>query len=170
MLDFKNYEETNLKGVYKIKIEKFTDDRGYILNLFENKKTHFYQDKLTVSKKNVLRGLHCDSINDKLIFCIKGKFKLVVVNYDINHEQYLQKIHFDMEEKSDYAVFVPRNFLNGHYCLEDNTFFYYKWSSGYITPEKQITISWNSPSLSIDWGLIEKNPHLSERDKCATLI
>ena len=170
MLGFSGVEETSLKGVFKINLEKFSDDRGFVLNVFKNESLHFNQEKLTVSKKNVLRGLHSDTKNDKLIYCLRGKFKLVVVNFIKDSVQYLNKEEFMMDENSNFAIFVPKNFLNGHYCLEDNTYFYYKWSSGYILPEDQISINWNSPSLNIDWQLIEKQPILSDRDKLAKLI
>ena len=170
MLGFSLVKQTALDGVFTVASEKFSDERGFVLNVFKNETFHFNQEKLTVSKKNVLRGLHSDTKNDKLIYCLRGAFKLVVINYIKGSEQYLNKIEFDMNENSDYAVFVPKNFLNGHYCLENNTYFYYKWSSGYITPKDQISVNWNSPSLSIDWGLTEKSPILSERDRLAEMI
>ena len=164
MLGFSKIEETKLKGVFKVFIEKFEDSRGCIVNLFNNKDYHFNQEKLTISHKNVLRGLHSDTINDKLIYCLRGKFFLVVVNYDKKSEQYLQKVEFEIGEDSNYAVFVPKNFLNGHYCMMNNTYFYYKWSNGYVEPEKQISIKWNSPSLKIKWPLIYNVPIVSDRD------
>lgn len=170
MLGFSNVEKTSLDGVFKVNLEKFIDDRGFVLNVFKNESYHFNQEKLTVSKKNVLRGLHSDTKNDKLIYCLRGKFKLVVINFIKDSVQYLKKIEFNMDENSNFAVFVPKNFLNGHYCLQNNTYFYYKWSSGYILPEEQISVGWNSPSLKIDWGLLEDEPILSERDKMAKLI
>lgn len=170
-MDF-NVETTNLDGVYKVYLEKYFDDRGKIVNLLDYHPNgeKYLLNKLTISKKNVLRGLHGDAINDKLIYCIRGKFKLIVVNYDQNHAQFLQKSYFDMDEQSDFAVFVPKGFLNGHYNLEDNTYFYYKWSSGYVSADQQISVNWNSPSLALDWNLTDSQPHLSDRDKNAKLI
>jgi len=167
-----NIEKTKLEGVCKVYLEKYFDDRGQIINLLDYHPSgkKYLLDKLTISKKNVLRGLHTDTVNDKLIYCIRGRFKLVVVNYNKNHEQFLQKSYFDMDEQSDFAVFVPKYFLNGHYNLENNTYFYYKWSSGYVPADQQISVNWNSPSLAIDWDLIENKPHLSDRDKNAKLI
>jgi dTDP-4-dehydrorhamnose 3,5-epimerase len=168
--DEKSIEKTDLDGVFKIKLEKFFDDRGFVLNIYKNNTLHFNQEKLTVSKKNVLRGLHSDTVNDKLIYCLRGSFKLVVVNFIEGSDQYMRKTEFLMNEESNYAVFVPKNFLNGHYCLEDNTYFYYKWSSGYVMPDEQISVNWSSPSLSIDWGLLEKEPILSDRDRAAIIL
>ncbi len=161
---FKNTEETSLKGAFKVLLDKYEDDRGHVLNVFDNSETHFNQEKLTVSKKHVLRGLHSDTKNDKLIYCLLGKMLLVVVNYDINSKQYLYKLEIEMDENSNFAIFVPKNFLNGHYCMSKKVYFYYKWSDGYVLPEEQVSVRWNSPKLDINWHLLTKEPILSDRD------
>ena len=81
-----------LKGVYKVHLENFSDNRGTIVNLFDIEQfSSFKVEKLSKSKKNVLRGLHGDSINDKLIYCLKGAMHLAIVNYDSKSDQYLKK-------------------------------------------------------------------------------
>jgi len=164
-------EETELQGVYKILLERFSDERGSIVNLFDTEQLpRFKIDKLTRSTRNVLRGLHGDSTNNKLIYCLQGKIHLVVVNYDKNSPQYLEKIQIDMDEKSAFAVYVPKNFLNGHYCLSDSCLFYYKWSESYVNPEDQFSILWSDDILNIQWPLLEEEPILSSRDKNSKTI
>ena len=70
-----------------------------------------------------------------------------------------------MDEDSNYAVFVPKGFLNGHYCMSDDCLFYYKWSESYVTPENQFSVRWNDKTLDIQWPLIEDIPILSSRDE-----
>ena len=159
-------KKTSLDGVYKILLENFSDDRGKIINLFDKEQfPKFKIDKLTRSSKNVLRGLHGDTINDKLIYCLQGKIFLVVVNYDEKSEQFLNKVEIEMSENSDFAVFVPRNFLNGHYCMSDTCLFFYKWSESYVPPEKQFSVMWNDNDLNINWPLLNGDPVLSLRDQ-----
>ena len=159
-------ENLSLDGVYKVYLENFSDERGQITNLFDCEQfSQFKIDKLTKSNRNVLRGLHGDTNNDKLIYCLQGKIHLVVVNYDKSSPQYLKKIQLDMDENNNFAVFVPRNFLNGHYCISETCLFYYKWSDSYVHPDKQFSVAWNDESLNIEWPLLEKEPILSERDK-----
>ena len=163
-------EPLSLEGIYKIHLENFSDERGQITNLFDCEQfPQFKIDKLTKSTKNVLRGLHGDSNNDKLIYCLQGKIFLVVVNYDKSSPQYLKKVQIEMDENSNFAVFIPKNFLNGHYCLTDTCLFYYKWSESYVPPEKQFSILWNDKDLNINWPLLENKPILSERDKKAKI-
>ena len=59
-----------------------------ILLLVKNIK--FKHDKFSLSKKNVLRGLHGDSKTWKLISCPYGKFLLVVVDCRKNSKNYLK--------------------------------------------------------------------------------
>jgi dTDP-4-dehydrorhamnose 3,5-epimerase len=159
-------EETSLDSVYKIHLENFSDNRGEIVNLFDiDQFSTFKVDKMSKSKRNVLRGLHGDISNDKLIYCLYGKIYLVVVNYDKDSPQYLQKIGIEMSDDKPFAVFVPKNFLNGHYCLSETCLFYYKWSDSYVSPEKQFSVRWDDEDLDITWPLLEAEPILSDRDK-----
>jgi dTDP-4-dehydrorhamnose 3,5-epimerase len=159
-------EELELKGVYKVYLEKFSDDRGTITNIFDIEQfSTFKVEKLSRSKKNVLRGLHGDSTNDKIIYCLSGKIYLAIVNYDRESEQFLEKIEIEISEDSNFAILVPKNFLNGHYCLTENCLFYYKWSESYVEPSKQFSVPWDDKKLGINWPLLEDKPIVSERDK-----
>ena len=63
----------------KIKILKnstFKDKRGYYWTTWRKgdvKKIKFNHDKFSISKKNVLRGFHCDFKSWKLVTCVFGK-------------------------------------------------------------------------------------------------
>ena len=82
-------KKTKLNGVLKISLSPFKDFRGKYLEIFNkglfkkiNKKIKFIQDDVSISKKNIFRGIHGDNKTWKLITCLEGKFLLVVVNYD----------------------------------------------------------------------------------------
>ena len=70
-----------------------------------------------------------------------------------------------MSGDKPFAVFVPKNFLNGHYCLSETCLFYYKWSDSYVSPGKQFSVRWDDEDLDITWPLLEAEPILSDRDK-----
>ena len=78
---------TKLNGVLKIRLDPFKDFRGKYLEIYNSilfkktrKKVKFIQDDISVSKKNVLRGIHGDFRTWKLITCLEGEFTLLVVN------------------------------------------------------------------------------------------
>ena len=82
--------------MYKVEVYKnssFRDKRGYYWTSWKKgliKNLEFKHDKFSLSKKNVLRGLHGDKKTWKLISCPYGKFFLVVVNCIENSKDYLK--------------------------------------------------------------------------------
>ena len=68
-----------LDGIKIFKGNNFKDKRGYIWTSWLNKKyrINFIQDKFSLSKKNVFRGLHYDEKTWKLISCVYGKIFFV---------------------------------------------------------------------------------------------
>ncbi len=167
-------KKTNLEGVLKITLDTFEDHRGYYIETYNedlyNKNgidIKFIQDDVSVSKKNVLRGIHGDRETWKLISCLEGEFYLLVVNNDENSKQYKQWESFILSEKNRIQILVPPNYGNGHLVLSKRTIFHYKQSTNYY-PKRQFTIRWNDPNYKFNWPI--KNPILSERDKLGHFV
>lgn len=163
-----NVERTKLDGVLLIKLDVFEDHRGQYVEIYNEAlyKEHgidvkFIQDDISVSFKDVLRGIHGDSQTWKLISCLYGEFYLVVVNWDSLSSQYGQWESFILSEKNRVQVLVPPKFGNGHMVLSDRAIFHYKQSTCY-NRTNQFTIMWNDPKLNISWPI--KKPILSKRD------
>ena len=160
---------TELDKVLLIKIEAFKDHRGFYLETY-NKKCYmdnnididFIQDDISVSKKNVLRGIHGDGKTWKLVSCLFGEFYLVVLNNDEGSNQYGKWESFNLSADRFEQVLIPPKFGNGHLVLSEKAIFHYKQST-YYEPESQFSIKWNDPKYSIYWPI--ENPILSNRDK-----
>ena len=146
--------------------DSFEDFRGELYTLFKqtNNDLIFNHDKVSVSRKNVLRGLHGDSKSWKLITCLAGEVMLVVVDNRKNSLNYLKWDSIILTAKNKKSVLVPPMFANGHLVLSNEATFFYKWSySGkYPDVEDQFTLKWNDPNLEIHWPI--SNPILSKRD------
>ena len=146
--------------------DSFEDFRGELYTLFKQEDSDliFNHDKVSVSRKNVLRGLHGDSKSWKLITCLAGEVMLVVVDNRNNSPNYLKWDSIILTEKNRKSVLVPPMFANGHLVLSDEATFFYKWSypGQYPDVEDQFTLKWNSPELNIHWPIT--NPILSKRD------
>ena len=162
-------DKTSLTGVMKIGLTSFEDHRGsysetYNKNFFlENGiDVEFLQDDISVSKKNVLRGIHGDQKTWKLITCLYGEFQLIVVNNDLQSNEYKKWESFNLSFENKIQILVPPKFGNGHLVLSDKCIFHYKQNSEYDRAG-QFTIKWNDPSFSFKWKI--HNPILSERDK-----
>ena len=78
----KNVVESALSGVLKIELDPYVDERGEIWSIYEDCEMlpTFVEDKVTISRKGVLRGLHGDAHTDKLICCMRGEIFLAVVD------------------------------------------------------------------------------------------
>jgi|TARA_Y100000294_G_scaffold43206_1_gene39528 dTDP-4-dehydrorhamnose 3,5-epimerase len=162
--------KTKLEGVLKIKLSPFHDFRGKYLEIFNKKlfkktkkKINFIQDDISISKKNVLRGIHGDYITWKLITCLHGKFLLLVVNNIKNHKEYKKSQIFELSEDNNLQILVPPGFGNSHYVKTKRAIFHYKQSTLY-NKKLQFTIKWNNANFRFKWPF-KSNPITSKRDR-----
>ena len=123
--------KTKLDGVLLITPPTiFQDFRGTYVETYNERlyneagvKVKFVQDDISVSKRNMLRGIHGDAETWKLVSCLFGQFLL-----------------------------VPPKFGNGHLTLSELAIFQYKQST-YYDRARQFTILWNDPKLNIQWPI-----------------
>ena len=146
--------------------DSFEDFRGELYTLFKQEDSDlvFNHDKVSVSRKHVLRGLHGDSKSWKLITCLAGEVMLVVVDNREDSPNYLKWDSIILTDKNRKSVLVPPMFANGHLVLSKEATFFYKWSypGEYPDVKDQFTLKWNDPSINIYWPI--SNPILSKRD------
>jgi len=147
--------------------DSFEDYRGELYTVF-NQDEHelvFNHDKVSISKQNVLRGLHGDSKAWKLITCLAGEIYLVVVDNRPSSDTYLAWDSIILTGKNRKQVLVPPMFANGHLVLSSEATFFYKWSypGEYPDVKDQFSLNWKDPKINIYWPI--DNPILSKRDK-----
>ena len=162
--------KTKLDGVLLIKPPTiFEDFRGTYIETYNEKLyteagigIKFVQDDISVSLRNVLRGIHGDSKTWKLVSCLYGKFHLVVINWDEASPQFGKWESFVLSDQNRLQVLIPPKFGNGHLTLSKLAIFHYKQST-YYNRVAQFTLLWNDPKLNIRWPI--KNPIVSRRDE-----
>jgi dTDP-4-dehydrorhamnose 3,5-epimerase len=162
-------EKTKLDNVVKIIPTVFKDFRGEYIETYnkdfmiENKiDIEFLQDDISVSKKNVLRGIHGNKTTWKLVSCLYGSFQLIVVNNDKDSKQYKKWESFELSSENKLQILVPPKFGNGHLVTSEKTIFHYKQNTQYDR-NSQFTIKWNDPEFKFKWKI--NDPILSDRDK-----
>lgn len=173
-------EKTNLKGVLLIKSEPFleeqgeffADTRGEFVETYNKDKynnlginINFIEDDISVSKKDVLRGIHGDNKTWKLVSCLYGKVFFVAVNCDEKSSDFGKWESFDLNEENHWSVLVPPMHGSGYLALTEKVIFQYKQSESY-NPGGQFTYKWNDPRFNISWPI--KNPILSARDSAGS--
>mgnify|MGYP003150966957 FL=1 len=160
----KNIVKHSIDGLLEIHLDPFYDTRGEIWSIYEECDLfpNFVEDKVTISNKGVLRGLHGDFRTDKLITCLHGELFLAVADMRKDSPQYKKSVTFKLSQEQPKMILVPAGCLNGHLCISEKCIFFYKWSKKYSNPEDQITVRWNDDDLKINWPIQE--PILSDRD------
>lgn len=147
----------------------YTDFRGELWTLWKRGEFEpdldFNHDKVSVSRKNVLRGIHGDSKSWKLITCLHGSIYFVVVDNRKDSPNYLKWDWIILDDQRRKSVLVPPMFGNGTFTLTDKSIFHYKWAyeGEYADVDQQFTIKWNDPRLDIPWPV--SNPILQPRDR-----
>lgn len=162
-------EKTSLERVLLIKPDVFEDFRGSNFETYNEdlyKKggiaANFIHDTVSVSYKNVLRGIHGDNETWKLVSCLYGRIYFVVLNYDKSSDEFGKWKSFILDDENRDQVLVPPKFGNAHLVLTDKVVFHYRWST-YYDRSKQFSIRYDDSRFNIQWPI--KSPILSPRDE-----
>ena len=144
-----------------------TDYRGDLWTIWNSMASSvpFNHDKVSTSRKHVLRGIHGDYKSTKLVTCLHGELYFVVVDNRKDSDTYLQWDHMILDDRAKKSVLLPPGFGNAFFVLSDNSVFFYKWAyeGSYPDVQDQFTLKWNDERLSINWPIEE--PILQPRDK-----
>lgn len=166
-----NVQNLSLGGLLLIEADVFTDDRGYFIELFHEEKyfmlgvkEEFRQDNLSVSKKNVVRGLHFQVEpfeQGKLVRVIKGAALDVVVDIRPDSPTFGRHESVMLTGDNRKVLWIPPGFAHGFSVLEDETVFHYKCTNFY-NKDSEKGIRFDDGELNIDWQV--KNSLVSEKD------
>ena len=151
----------------KIRQLKYFDNRGYFQEIFLNRNLNLKVKFTAVakSKKNVIRGLHFQKINQqtKLVHVIEGKILDVVINLKKN-SKYFGKVSKFLLNEGD-ILFIPKFYGHGYECLSKKCKILYHLEK-YRDAKNESGISFKDKKVFKKWKT--KKPILSKRDK--TLI
>ena len=155
---------TNGPKILKTKI--FKDNRGFLKEIFQNKVLNkkFPFDIMSFSKKNVLRGLHLQTVNSqaKLITVTYGKIFDVAVDLRKNSKTFGKYVSIVISHNDSFSFYIPEGFAHGFVCLSKTCTVNYKCSN-YRHAKSERTISWDDKDLDIKWPI--KKPILSAKDR-----
>jgi len=142
----------------KFKIQKFVDSRGFLAELYSKNKINlqFRHSIISISKKNVIRGLHFRIKPEYKILCvIKGKIKDFCINLK---KKEIKK--FVLKENE--CLLIPPGYAHGYECYSKENIVIYFLSWPYSS-KLQSGIFWADKDLNLKWKI--KKPILSKRDK-----
>lgn len=158
-----------LDGILIIEPRIFTDERGYFFEMYQQQRFHelgippFIQDNHSLSKANVVRGLHYQQPNaqGKLVGVTQGAVWDVVVDIRRSSPNYGKWFSIILNAENHRQMYIPPGFAHGFCVVSEIAAFYYKCTELY-DPTAEQGIAWDDPFLNIDWPV--KNPILSDKD------
>ena len=166
-------EPLKLKGVYRIKLERIGDERGYFMRFYNHDvfashglQTVWQQESVSFNKqKNTIRGLHFQLPpfdETKIVRAAQGMIWDVFVDLRKDSETYGEWDAIELSAENDTAVYIPKGFAHGFKTLAENTLVEYKIDANY-NAESVAGLLWNDETLAVEWNT--ENPIMSERDK-----
>lgn len=165
-MDIKSTEIDGLKLIYQ---NIFVDNRGKFLKTFNNNiflenslNLHFQESFFSISKKNVIRGMHFQTFpfqNTKLVYLSKGSILDVVLDLREQSKTYGKYFTIELDEKIPIALLIPPGCAHGFLSLKNNSIVNYQQTSCF-NPNYDKGIKFNS--FGMNWQI--SNPIISEKD------
>ena len=158
--------KTKFKGLIVIQNKRFDDNRGFFRELLIEKqiKKKFCFYVVSVSKKNVIRGLHYQTKKPqgKFISVLKGKIIDIAVDLRKNSKTFGKHFKIILSDKNCTSIFIPEGFAHGFGGLDNENIIAYSCTN-YRYKKGERGLLWNDKDLKINWGI--KKPILSSKDK-----
>ena len=158
--------KTKFKGLFIYKKDTFIDNRGFFRELYlqKNIKQRFPFDVISLSNKNVIRGLHIQLKNPqgKLLTVLSGKIFDVALDCRKKSKTYGKFFTIYLSHKENTSIYIPEGFAHGFCSLENNTLLHYKCTN-YRNSKSEKGILWNDDKLKIKWPI--KKMIISKKDK-----
>ena len=170
--------ETSLPGVLVLTPTIYRDDRGLFFETFNQRRMAeaglpegWAQDNFSLSKKNVLRGLHyqVEQPQGKLVRVTHGAVLDVAVDLRRNSPTFARHVAVELSGENGEMLWIPKGFGHGFLVLSEVAGFAYKVTD-YYSPAAERTIAWNDPDLAIPWPVSPADAIVSDKDQKGALL
>ena len=168
-----NIIKTALPGVLILEPRIFKDARGAFCETYNERlmeqvglPTRWVQDNFSVSKRNVVRGVHYQIQNTqaKLVRATHGTVWDVAVDLRRSSTSFGKHVGVELSSENGRMFWIPEGFGHGFVALSETAGFAYKVTE-YYSPADERTLLWNDPSLAIPWPVSVEEAVVSEKDQ-----
>lgn len=123
------------------------------------------QDNSSVSKKNVLRGIHYQIIQPqgKLVRVAWGAVLDVAVDLRRSSSNFGRHVAVELTGENGEMLWIPQGFGHAFLALTETVGFAYKVTD-YYSPAGERTIPWNDSDLAIPWPIDPAEVLVSDKD------
>jgi dTDP-4-dehydrorhamnose 3,5-epimerase len=169
-------DETLLAGVMVLTPRVFEDNRGAFWETWNEKMigeaglpSTWVQDNFSLSKKNVVRGLHYQVIQPqgKLVRVTHGAVIDVAVDLRRSSATFGKHVAVELTGENGKMLWIPVGFAHGFIVLSEVAGFAYKVTDSYC-PAGERTIVWNDADLAIPWPVAPNDAIVSDKDRQGT--
>ena len=167
--------QTRLEGPLLIEPAVHGDARGFFLETYRRERLaelgvaeEFVQDNHSRSGRGVLRGMHFQPGQAKLVRCARGAILDVVVDIRPGSESFAAWEGVELDDEGHRQLYVPEGFAHGFCVLSEVADVIYKVST-YYDPARESGFRFDDPAVGIEWpaGL---ELIVSERDRGAPAL
>jgi dTDP-4-dehydrorhamnose 3,5-epimerase len=164
--------DTELDGPTVLAPAVHGDERGFFVETFRAStladlgvEVAFVQDNHSRSRQGVVRGMHFQPGQAKLVRCARGAILDVLVDIRRGSPQFGQWEAYQLDDVSHHQLFVPDGFAHGFCVLSELADVTYKVTT-YYDPATESGFSYEDPEVGIEWPDAESLVG-SERDRGA---
>jgi len=166
------FNETNIKGLYNVELQPFTDNRGFFVRSYCDAALEeagviksIKQINHSFTKKvGSIRGMHYQDsphAEIKMVRCIAGEIFDVVIDLRKGSDTFLQWHGEYLNAENFKMMIIPEGFAHGFQIMKQNTELLYLHTASY-TPEAEIGVLFNDEKIGIKWPLPVTD--ISDRD------
>ena len=162
---------TQIDDLVLIEPDVHGDERGFFVEVFRNSwmdelgvQIEFVQENQSRSTGPVLRGIHMQRGQAKLVRCTRGRIWDVAVDLRPDSPSYRRWEGYELNDETHHQLVVPDGFGHAFCVLSDEADIAYRLSA-YYDPESERAVAWDDPEIGIEWPI--SDPILSERDRAA---
>jgi dTDP-4-dehydrorhamnose 3,5-epimerase len=163
---------TKLTGPVLLAPAVHGDARGFFIESFREQwlpklgiSDHFVQDNHSRSLRGIVRGMHYQPGQAKLIRCVRGAILDVVVDIRLGSPQFGQWEAVRLDDSEHHQLYCPDGFAHGFCVLSEIADVSYKTSS-YYDPALEGGFAYDDPEVAIEWPS-DTELIASERDRNA---
>jgi dTDP-4-dehydrorhamnose 3,5-epimerase len=163
--------ETKLEGPLLIEGAVHGDARGFFTETYRRDayaelgvRDEFVQDNHSRSTRGVLRGLHYQVGQAKLVRCARGSILDVWVDLRRGSPTFGAWESAELTDQNARHVYIPNGFAHGFCVTSEIADVTYKVST-YYDPSAEAGIRYDDPDIGIEWPDIELR--VSDRDAAA---
>ncbi len=148
---------TRLEGPVLIEPVVHGDERGFFVETYRREvldqagvDLDWVQDNHSRSKRGIVRGMHFQPGQAKLVRCVRGAIFDVVVDIRVGSPTFGQWEGYELDDETHRQLLCPDGFAHGFCVLSEVADVAYK-TSAYYDASTEGGFLYNDPEIAIEW-------------------